>query len=145
MNNTQLTFALDVEDDWPPVAVECLPFERVVNGYRLLSVPLFVKHLSVGDVIAPEFDDHGEVSSWLQVLPSEHTTVWLLRLRATRQIGDVLAKLRDLGCNTSSLDSLGCHAIDVPAAVPITTVDQCLDSLDAAQVAVAFPSMRHPE
>ena len=66
MSTTQLTFTLEIDDDWPPVAVECLPFERVANGYRALSVPLFVKDLSVGDVIAPEFNDHGEVVSWMR-------------------------------------------------------------------------------
>jgi hypothetical protein len=116
-----------------------------VNGYRALSVPLFVKHLSVGDVIAPEFDTHEQVASWTHVLRSDHTTIWLLRLGATRLIDGVLSELRRLGCNTSSLESLGCHAIDVPMAVPIANVDKCLEALDATQVAVAFPSMRHPE
>ena len=46
-----LSFPLDVEDDWPPVAIESLPFEAEDRGLRLLAPPLFVNGLSVGDVI----------------------------------------------------------------------------------------------
>ena len=144
-DNTQLNFALDVDDDWPPVRLECLSFERVSNGYRARSVPLFVKNLSVDDVIAPEIDANGHVTSWTHVLRSEHTTVWRLRLRETDQIDRVLSDLRKLGCSTCSLDSFGCHAIDVPVAVSIGDLDKCLGALDPVSVAVAFPSFRHPK
>jgi hypothetical protein len=40
---------------------------------------------------------------------------------------------------------VGAYAVDVPESVPITTVDAALAHLDPDSVAVAFPSMRHPE
>jgi hypothetical protein len=49
-----LNFAFDVEGDWPPIAVEPLRFSPGAVGYKLLAPPLFVKELSVGDVIQAE-------------------------------------------------------------------------------------------
>ncbi|MFT7723423.1 MAG: DUF4265 domain-containing protein [Roseateles sp.] len=140
-----LKFRLDVEDDWPPVALESLPFRKVVSGYETLAAPLFVKDLSVGDVIEAKIDGKSEVESWRHVSRSDHTTVWLLRLKQPNQIEEVLAKLRELGCNSVGLDAAGCYAIDVPPTVGIGEVDAVLARLDDAAVATAFPSMRHPE
>src|SRR4051812_28934519 len=98
MGTTQLNFSLEVQDDWPPVSLECLTFEQVSEGFRALSVPLFVNDLSVDDVIVTEVDVRGHVTSWTHVRRSERTTVWLLRLHQTDQIDRVLADLRKLGC-----------------------------------------------
>ena len=143
MASTHLNFALDVDDGWPPVATECVPFERVSTGYRTLSAPLFVKDLSVDDIIEPDFDANGLVTAWKHVSRSENTTIWLLRLAHTTQLDIVLARLRDLDCNTVSGDSLGCYAIDVPKRIPMAVVDEALAALDTESV--AFPSFRHAE
>lgn len=141
-----LVFQLDVEDGWPPVAAECLPFEIVPSGYRALAVPLFVKDLSVQDVIAPTIDaEHGQVTSWTHVLRSPRTTVWLARLAESDQVSVVLQQLRELGCNSSDAGALGCYAVDVPAEVPFDAVDAVLAACDESIVAVACPSFRHPD
>jgi hypothetical protein len=141
-----LSFPLDVDDDWPPVAVESLPFAVTSRGYRALVAPLFVRDLSVGDVIAAEFDGEGRVRSWHHLERSRHTTVWLLRTDSrTATIPSVLEALRTIGCATVTLQRFGCHAIDVPPTLPIQRVDALLEGLDESAVAVAFPSMRHPE
>jgi len=140
-----LTFSLQAEDGWPPVASESLPFEETSDGYVTLSPPLFVKDLSVGDVIAAQVSPSGRVESWRHVRRSARTTIWLLRLRATDQIDITLSALRGIGCNTTRLDSCGSSAIDIPEDVPIWKVDEILARLDADNVAVAFPSMRHAE
>jgi hypothetical protein len=49
----ELVFALAPEEGWPPVATECLPCMRSGDGFRILVAPLFVKGVSVGDVIVP--------------------------------------------------------------------------------------------
>lgn len=141
-----LEFPLDVEDGWPPVAVECLPFRAVPEGYVALVPPLFVKDLSVGDVIDVTREAGGpRVLSWRHVARSASTTIWLLRMRRSETIRAVLAALRGLSCNTASSEELGVFSIEVPAAVPIEAVDRILAQLDAEAVAVAFPSMRHGE
>ena len=140
-----LKFALDVEDDWPPVAVEVLPFRVGAEGYQVLVAPLFVKDLSVGDVIVATLDSENGVESWEHVSRSARTTIWLLKLRQPNGVDEVLADLRNLGCNSVGLDAAGCYAVDVPEAVPIATVDSILATLDSEAAAVVFPSMRHSE
>lgn len=142
-----LGFALKVENDWPPAAVESLPFTTgLVERYRLTKPPLFVKDLSVDDVIAvKKFDLDGNVVSWRHVVRSKRTTIWMLRLRQTTSINQALGELRKLGCNTVGLDHVGCYSIDVPENLGIEEVDKVFSILDSECVAIAFPSMRHPE
>lgn len=141
-----LEFPLEIEDGWPPVAVECLPFRRVPEGYVALVPPLFVKDLSVGDIIHVTCEPGGHrVLSWQHVARSASTTIWLLRMRRSETIRTVLETLRGLSCNTGASEVLGVFAIEVPAAVPIEAVDRILAQLDLDAVAVAFPSMRHRE
>lgn len=140
-----LSFPLDVEDGWPPVAVECLPFEVVRGGLRLLVPPLFVKKLSVGDVIEVK-ERQGQIESWKAKRPSKQSTIWLLRLRGDqRAIKKALEALRDLGCLTTTFEQVGAHSIGVPAEASIERVDGVLATLDRKKVAVAYPSFRHPE
>ena len=140
-----LTFPLDPDDGWPPVGGECLPFWPVGDDFEATVPPLFVKDLSVGDVIRVSRDPvNKEVVAWSHVVRSDNTTIWLLRL-APFDLDETLARLRETDCSTASLAQLGVHAVNVPAHVPIARVDAILSTLDEDQVAVAFPSMRHPE
>jgi hypothetical protein len=140
-----LQFSLEVEDEWPPVGSESLPFEKVSRGYKCLSVPLFVRELSVGDVIAINQDEDGFVNSWSHLQKSERSTIWLLRLQDDPPIKTCLNALRSLQCNTTGVDSFGCYAVDVPPSLPMSDVDGVLEMLDSDLVAIAFPSMRHVE
>lgn len=140
-----LNFGLDVEDGWPPVAVESLPFRVTETGYLALSAPLFVKDLSAEDLISARITENDDVESWEHVDRSQRSTIWLLRLKTPNNIEEVLSQARAMSCNTAGLDLLGCYNIDVPTDVPIAAVDDILAELDKDAVAVAFPSLRHPE
>lgn len=141
---TSLRFALDVEDGWPPVAAECLPFDRVEDGFLCQKAPVYVKELAVGDVIRPIIDDvNGMVFEWHPVRHSGHSTIWLLRLGSPDNVSEILEKLRALGCSTVELETLGSFSIDVPPQVSIGDVDQVLSLLDPDIVATAFPVFRH--
>lgn len=141
-----LVFPLDVEDGWPPVAAESLPFRVTPDGYLAVAPPLFVKDLSVDDIIDVTFEaDSHRVLTWRHVARSGRTTIRLLRLRRSGTINGVLAELRTLGCNTVGLEEAGAYAVDVPETVPIERVDAALAHLDADAVAAAFPALRHPE
>jgi hypothetical protein len=146
MNKRSLSFPLDVEDDWPPVAAENLPFEAVEDGLRLLVAPLFVKRLSVGDVITVR-ERLGRVTSWKHKHRSRHSTVWLLRLKrdATRDIKRALERAYRLGCKSSNAPRFGSYALDVPPETSIGDIDELLATLDKERVAIAYPSFRHPE
>lgn len=145
MSKVSLSFSLDVEDDWPPVGVECMPFEFENGLYTALVAPLFVKDLSVGDEISAEVDSNHSVLSWHHVRRSDHTTVWLLRTADEGHIDSALARLRVLGCNTVRATKMGCYSVDVPSSVSLADVDKALSVLDENAVAVAFPSLRHEE
>jgi Domain of unknown function (DUF4265) len=146
-----LEFALEVIDDWPPVGLECIPAQVRFNGYEVLAPPLFVKNLSVGDVIVTVDGEVGlEGKSeliwlWRHVQKSSHSTIWLARLAQTDEIDGVLVALRNLGCRTVSLSSCGSYAVDVPPSVTFSDADACLATLDPERVAVVFPSLRHPD
>jgi hypothetical protein len=139
-----LSFPLEVEDGWPPVSVESLPFRVVAEGFVALVPPVFVKELSVGDVIRTNLEAGGyRVIDWTHVAKSGSTTVWLLRMKASETADLVLAELRDLGCNTVGIGQFGVYSVDVPETVAIDAVDAALAHLDTDAIAVAFPSMRH--
>ena len=140
---TKLPFLLEVDEDWPPIALEVLPCERTAQGYRVLSAPLFIKCLSVGDVIDVTLDDVGHVTAWRHVSQSNHTNIWLLRIAKTDEIACVLDRLRSLGCDTVRLEAYGCYAIDVPGHRAIGDIGACLSTLNRNNVAIAYPSFRH--
>lgn len=145
-SSKSLVFALAIEGNWPPVASECLPFREDQGRYELLAPPLFVKNLSVGDLIEATIDEASQcVFEWHHVSKSGHTTVWLGRMRSSDTIARVLAELRELGCHTVRFEQGGVYAIDVDPSLEMSAVDAVLARLDPTAVAVAFPSMRHEE
>ena len=143
--SVSLQFPLIRKDDWPPVGTESLPFDPLPLGFRALVAPLFVKDLSVGDVIRIVEGDSHLVGSWTHIQKSRRTTIWLLRLDEHNEIDASLEELRSMGCNTVGLPKFGCYAVDVPEEISIVDVDAVLAKLDSNSVAVVFPSMRHPD
>jgi hypothetical protein len=142
---SELRFPLDVEDGWRPVAVEGLPFDTCAAGYVATVPPLFVKDLSVGDVVAAEVGEDGLLVSWRHVHRSSNSVVWLLRTGQTHQIDATLNDLRSLGCTVAGLPSAGSYSVNVPENVPISSVDAILENLDPERVAIAYPSLRHAD
>ena len=140
-----MVFPLDVDDAWPPVAAESLPFLTVEKGFQLQTAPLFLKDMSVCDVLSIISGSDNIVESWAHLERSLRSTIWLLRLKNSHLISDALDELRGLGCDTVSMDDLGCYSIDVPETVCISDVDLVLGDLNPEAFAIAFPSMRHPE
>jgi Domain of unknown function (DUF4265) len=143
--NTSIQFALDVEDGWPPVGSESLPFAECEGGFQLLNPPLFVKNLSVKDIIEIENYKDGFVKLWHHKKKSNHSTIWILRIKQRNNILKCLKSLRKIGCNTSSSEEIGCYSVDVPGELSISLIDNYLDELNKNATAIAFPSMRHPE
>jgi hypothetical protein len=139
----ELHFILNVVDEWPPVAVEGVPCIQVEGGYRIETPPLFVKGLSVGDVISAEFNSDGNVASLQLISRSGRTTLWILRTAEGDNIESVLPRLQSMNCKIVALPKQGSYSVDVPAEVSIADVDACLAQLDANSTAVAFPSFRH--
>ena len=143
--SVELPFNLLVENECPPVSVEHLPCIVVGKSYRVENPPLFLKHLSVGDVISVVRADNGNVASWSHISMSKNTTIWLLQTAKTEGLAEALSKLRSLGCHTVQLPEYGCYSIDVPEICAINDVDECLSRLDTTTLAIAYPSFRHSD
>lgn len=141
----ELHFQLEIEDKWPPVSVEGLPCTPLEDGFRVEAPPLFIKNLSVGDIISVSQGTEGNILSWSHLTKSGRTTIWLLRIAKSVNMEVILQQLRSLGCNTVQLPQYGCYSVDVPAECAIQDVDACLTQLDQSCVAIAYPSFRHAE
>lgn len=142
MSADELMFLLDVEDDWPPVAKECLACTVVSSGYRIEVPPFFLKEMSVGDVITVKRDLHGDVVSWTHLEKSSRSTLWLM-VYGDYSAQGVIEDLKRLGCNIEDLKQFQYFSIDVPEGCSIADLDHCLDALDEESSALAYPSFRH--
>lgn len=145
---TCLHFPLDVVDDWPPVRLESVPVRWSTSfaGYEVRESPLFVRDISIGDILAVSLDGDDRVADFRHAFRSKNSTIWMLDLdRRRASTALVLKDLRKLGCHTVTAPSLGCYVVSVPATVPMERVDPILDAIDSDAIAVVFPSFRHPE
>ncbi|MBV6860061.1 DUF4265 domain-containing protein [Xanthomonas perforans] len=142
MSADELMFRLEVEDDWPPVAKECLVCTVVSPGYRIEVPPFFIKEMSVGDLITIQRDSEGDVVSWSHLVKSSRSTLWLMAY-GDYSVEGVLDGLKRLGCNVEDLKQFRYFSIDVPEDCSLADLDQCLDGLDEENSALAYPSFRH--
>lgn len=144
MNSLGLCFNLpDEDDDWPPVTTECMPFQDLGSGrYLLLVAPLFVRDLSVGDVLILEVSAEGIVWEWAHEKKSRNSTVWVIDFQQDH-FEDVMKKFLSLGCNVSRSPEFDVAAISVPENVDREIVEEFLDMLD--EDSVGYPSYRHEE
>ena len=139
----QIGFSLEVDDEgWPPIGWEWLHATKTDVGLKIESLPLFVKDISVFDVIRVELNDERIVTRWSHVGKSKRSVVWIMTY-GNYDADFALQALRELGCNTESLKSFKYYAVDVPAEIHFDGVDHVLESLDKNMSAVAFPSFRH--
>ena len=144
MQTTHLTFALAVEDGWPPVAAEGLPCRQLSNGYEVLVPPLFVKGLAVGDVIKIEEENDGQVTGWSTVQASLHSTMWVMAHGV--DLSGELFELRALGCSTASFPGEGIHSIDIPPTLDPVELDSRLEGkFNGEQISVAYPAWRRED
>lgn len=144
MKTVKLNFNLpDEGDDWPPVTTECMPFEDQGGGaYRLLVPPLFVRDLSVDDVLLVEIGKEGIVENWRHKARSNRSTIWVLGLKQ-KNFEIVVKKLLELRCNVTRALSFDVASIDVPGELDRKTLESWLDKLD--EDAVGYPSYRHED
>ncbi len=140
----ELLFSLNVEDGWPPVSKECLVVTKCSNGYRLEVPPFFIKDLSVGDVISVELNEEGDVNNWMHVEKSARTTIWI-KVNGEGSIEDILRQMKKLECNIERFTEYNYFSVDVAEECEISSIDDCIDSLNEEEVAVAFPSFRHDD
>lgn len=142
----KLLFPLVVDSDgWPPVGSESIAAEVHTNGnFSILNPPLFVKDLSVRDLISVEFDDQGAVSGWQHVQRSGNSTVWVLQ-GAAPSLDELARYFLELKCNVERFSEIGLFSVDVPARVSEPALDRVIDKCRANGGHVAVPSFRFDE
>lgn len=136
-------FALDIEDGWPPVAVEHVWCEKSGSVFELHNAPFFVKGLAAGDKFTAEPDPvNGCVFEFSVVETGGHSLVWVLESGAL-QFEKYKPDLLSLGCNVEGFPGIRLHAIDVPASVTPESASAVMDKLETLGFSLAYPVWRH--
>ncbi len=139
----KLRFALEIEEDWPPVATESVWCERIGDAYRLLNAPFFISGLAYGDTFIATVDPvNGCVFEHQLVEASGHSLVWVLNNDAL-DFREARQGLLDLGCSIEGLPAFQLQAIDVPTGVDVTAINAAVGRLEELGLALAFPVWRH--
>lgn len=139
----KLSFALEVEDGWPPVAVEHVWCERNGQEYELKNAPFFIQGLAFGDKFTAEScSNSGCVFEFTVVEASGHSLVWVLDTGELK-FKEHKAGLLELGCSIECCPSIGLHAVDVPPSIEAEAASESIDRLECLGFPLAFPVWRH--
>jgi hypothetical protein len=139
----KVAFALDVEDEWPPVATEHVWCKRIGNLYQLENTPFFIKGLALGDTFSAEPDAvDGCIFEFSVVEPSGHSLVWIAEQRGL-QLQPYKEQLAHLGLAIEVFPAFRHHALDVPPSADADAVNAMMNKLQDLGFAIAFPVWRH--
>lgn len=139
----KISFALDNEDGWPPVAVEHMWCEKSDSVYELKNAPFFLHGLAVGDRFTGEPDSvNGCIFEFEVVATSGHSLVWVID-KAELRLDPYKPELLALGCGIEGFPTFDLHAIDIPASANPGLVCTLLDKLEDLGLSLAFPVWRH--
>jgi hypothetical protein len=139
----KVSFALDVEDGWPPVAVQHMWCEKRGSAYELKSAPFFLHGLAVGDKFTAEPDSvNGCVFEFSVIETSGHSLVWVIE-RENLQLEKYKQELFEIGCNLERFAQFKLHSIDVPASANPEAVCIVMDKLEDLGFNLAYPVWRH--
>ena len=139
----KLSFALNIEDDWPPVANENVWCDRAGDVYELLNAPFFIAGLAYRDKFTAKPDAvNGCIFEFQVTEASGHSLVWLID-NDDLDFKEAKQKLIDLGCSIEGFPTFRLHAIDVPAEVDCAAISATVDHLEKRGFDLAFPVWRH--
>ncbi len=139
----KVQFALENDDDWPPVSTESVWCERVADHYKLVNAPFFIQGLAYGDVFEAEPDPiNGHVFNFKVVEQSGHSLVWALN-NCEIDIAAFKKAILNLGCSIEGFERFSLYAIDIPATVSRHKINEVLDQYEKQGLDLAFPIWRH--
>ena len=145
MPPVKLSFALHVDDDWPPVGAEHVWCESMGAAFRLENAPFFINGLAFGDVFAATPDPiNGHIFEFEVLHESGHSLVWMLCPNEADPTPFKDAFLK-LGCSVEGFSQFSLHAIDVPPEISVERFDEILASAEENNFEFAFPVWRHGE
>jgi hypothetical protein len=134
-DEAKIFFRLDVEDDWPPIAVESMWAERLGDGlFRLDNVPLFAEDANADDIIRAEIGDQGVLEFQERVESDGQTTVRVIA--ASEVVEAVLEFLLKNGAEyeTSPYEDIGYFSVSVPPDADWAKVEAYLSNLEDSGV-----------
>lgn len=139
----KVAFALDIENEWPPVATEHVWCEKTGSVYQLKNAPFFIQGLAFDDKFSAEPDSvNGCVFEFTVVESSGHSLVWILEQDGLK-LSQYEDELISLGLSVEGFPRFSLHAVDVPAIVNSEAVNELMDRLEGLGFAMAFPVWRH--
>lgn len=139
----KVAFALDIDDDWPPVATEHVWCEKVGTAYQLKNAPFFIKGLALDDKFSAEPDPvNGCVFEFTVLESSGHSLVWMIEENGVK-LEQYEHELLGLGLGVVSFPHFHLYAVDIPATADSEAVNTLMDRLESLGFAMAFPVWRH--
>ncbi|MCV2357318.1 DUF4265 domain-containing protein [Paucibacter sp. B2R-40] len=139
----KLRFALDIEDDWPPVATESVWCQRDGDVFELQNAPFFISGLAWGDKFTATPDPvNGCVFDFNLVETSGHSLAWVLKNDGSDFLRS-RAKLLELGCRVEGFAAYNLWSVDIPPTAAPNEVETQLDHLETQGFAVAVPVWRY--
>lgn len=112
-------------DGYPPVAVESLWANPVGRAFEIDSIPFFTRDATVGDMVHAVPDQTGAL--WFDSVEhrSPHSLIRVVFFEPECE-PSVIARLKALGCSTEGMQTFKLLAIDVPADVELSDVQDYL-------------------
>jgi hypothetical protein len=132
IGSVKISFRLPLSvDGFPPVGVESLWAKRVGGAFEIDSIPFFTRDATVGDIVRAAPDANGNL--WFEEveLRSAHSLVRVVFFDLA-SVPSVTEKLNAIGCATEGFSQFKLLAVDVPADVEFSDLQQYLQSEAAA-------------
>jgi Domain of unknown function (DUF4265) len=141
----KVLFALDIENDWPPVGKEGVWCERVDGNYRLVNTPFFIKGLAFGDVFSAVPDAvNAHIFEFEVIEESGHSVVWMLN-NDHLDISRFIEEIESLNCRIEGLPKFSLCSIGVPSTINLNEFNQTISKWEAQGLNFAYPTWRIEE
>lgn len=135
----KIMFALDIENNWPPVGSEGVWCERIGEHFKIKNTPFFIPNLAFNDVFSAELDSVNKHVFEFEVIERYgHSVIWLMNndkvdLTAFRK------RLIQLGCSYEGFPQFSLGAIDVPPTTKYERLDEIIEKYESKGVAFVYP------
>lgn len=143
MAQRKLGFRLEIEDDWPPAAVEWIWCEEIGDRFQIKNVPFFAKGIAFGDLISAQLDDENLIDAWSMVATSGDSTIWIIRVGAS----DIVERLHVLGCGYETMKQWPNYiTLNVPMHLDMKAVLSVIDAaVTDGEIEAVYPALRREE
>ena len=141
----KLVFAIETEDEWPPVSSESVWCERIGPNYRILNTPFFIKGLAYGDVFSATPDPtSAQIFEFNVIEQSGNSVVWILN-NDRIDISKFVEAIEALNCEIEGFPKFSLYSIKVPKTIDLSALDQLIKSWESKGLHFAYPTWRVEE